>query len=129
MNLFALKTAAQTDVDNVAPNRVKFTLEKNEQGRNELVMRYTYTNTDGEDTFCEKFCDPTCHGADMLVTFIEQRADFLNASCEEQIECQKANVHPQYFKQWSDALKAGKSEKEIFAEVPRLITFHNISTK
>ncbi len=116
-NLFALKTAAQSDVnDVVTEGKVKFTLEKNDEtGRNEMVMRYSYYDVDGMLDYAKKTCPPTCHGADMLVSFIEERADFLNANYYWQAEAQKANVHPQMFKQWRDSNKVAKGEFQMLS--------------
>ena len=113
-NLFALKTAAQSHVDKIAPNKVKFTLEKNEQGRNELVMRYCHYDMDGELVWFTKTCRPDALEADLLISYIEKRADFLNANYYWQAEAQKANVHPQMFKEWFGAKKCTSSDMIIY---------------
>tara|TARA_A100001201_G_scaffold122779_1_gene106671 strand:+ start:62 stop:436 length:375 start_codon:yes stop_codon:yes gene_type:complete len=109
-NLFALKTAAQSHVDKIAPNKVKFTLEKNEQGRNELVMRYCHYRIDGELVWFTKTCRPDALEADLLINYIEKRADFLNANYYWQMKSQVANVHPQLFKQWRNEFKRTSSD-------------------
>ncbi len=130
MNLFALKTAAQNKVNNVVTEgKVKFTIEKNEQGRNEMVMRYTHYDVNGELFQGCKYTPLVRNNAvnemqvDMLVSFAVNRADFLNANYHWQAEAQKANVHPQMFKQWRDGSKL--AAKDAF----RTLSFHNISTK
>ena len=131
MNLFALKTAAQNNVNGLTNDKVKFALEKNEQGRNEMVMYYSYYNVAGDYVTSSKKATlsrdsrDNMFQVDLLIHFIRERADFLNATYYWQGRAQAANVHPQYFKQWFDGVKAGKSENEIFAEVPRLISFGN----
>lgn len=129
MNLFALKTAAQNKVKSLTNDKIKFTLEKNEQGRNEMVMYYSYYNVAGDYITSNKKATlsrdsrDNMFQVDLLLHFIMKRVDFLNASYYWQMKSQVANVHPEYFKQWFDGIKAGKSENDIFAEVPRLITF------
>lgn len=133
MNLFALKTDAQNKVNQViTEGKVKFKISKNEDtGRNEMRMEYSYYAADTSYVTSFKTAPLVRNNAtnemqiDLLVTFALNRADFLNASYYWQAEAQQANVHPQFFKQWFDGIKAGKSENEIFAEVPRLISFGN----
>jgi len=107
MNLFALKTAAQNKVNNVVTEgKVKFTIEKNEQGRNEMRMEYSYYAADTSYVTSFKTAPLVRNNAvnemqvDLLVSFAVNRADFLNASYYWQAEAQQANVHPQMFKQW-----------------------------
>jgi len=129
MNLFALKTDAQNKVDqHVTPGKVKFTIEKDALGRNEMVMRYTHYDVDGELFHGCKYTPLVRNNAtnemqvDLLVSFAVNRADFLNANYHWQAEAQKANVHPQMFKQWRDGNKVAKGELQM-------LSFHNISTK
>jgi len=131
MNLFALKTAAQNKVNNVVTEgKVKFKISKNEDtGRNEMRMEYSYYAADTSYVTSFKTAPLVRNNAvnemqvDLLVSFAVNRADFLNASYYWQAEAQKANVHPQMFKQWRDGSKL--AAKDAF----RTLSFHNISTK